>query len=108
MLHGALGLTPRLLINRLRYGRYPDILLTHAPPLGIHNGPDLAASWFRALLTFTGSLRAALPDPRPYPSLLRVQRVTETRYKRTMVLNTAGYRLLTIDAPAHGRRDADG
>jgi Icc-related predicted phosphoesterase len=26
--------------------------------------------------------------------------VTETRYKATMVLNTAGYRMLAIDAPA--------
>lgn len=34
-------LLPGLLRNRLRYGRYLDILVTHAPPLGIHNDVDL-------------------------------------------------------------------
>lgn len=33
-------LTPRLLRNRRRYGRAVDILLTHAPPKGPHEGED--------------------------------------------------------------------
>lgn len=33
-------LTPQLLLNRARYGRAVDILLTHAPPKGPHEGPD--------------------------------------------------------------------
>jgi len=33
-------LTPRLLYNRARHGRAVDILLTHAPPKGPHEGAD--------------------------------------------------------------------
>ncbi len=33
-------LTPRLLWNRSRYGRAVDVLLTHAPPKGPHEGED--------------------------------------------------------------------
>jgi Icc-related predicted phosphoesterase len=41
-----------MLYNRLRHGRYLDILLTHAPPFGIHDGPDPCHMGFRALLWF--------------------------------------------------------
>jgi hypothetical protein len=47
-----LKLVPRLWYNRLRHGRYLDILLTHAPPFGIHDGPDPCHVGFRALLWF--------------------------------------------------------
>ncbi|MEM7735849.1 MAG: metallophosphoesterase [Deinococcota bacterium] len=33
-------MTPRLLYNKQRYGRAVDILLTHAPPKGPHEGSD--------------------------------------------------------------------
>lgn len=33
-------LAPKLLVNRWRYGRAVDILLTHAPPKGPHEGDD--------------------------------------------------------------------
>jgi Icc-related predicted phosphoesterase len=100
MLRRVWLLTPRLLFNRLRYGRYLDILLTHSPPFGIHNGPDRPHRGFRALLGFMDRF-----EPR-YLIHGHIHRsygfsiVTETRYKQTMVLNTAGYQLLTIDAPS--------
>jgi uncharacterized protein len=36
------ALTPRLLLNRWRHGRAVDVLLTHAPPKGPHEGSDFA------------------------------------------------------------------
>jgi hypothetical protein len=45
-------LAPRLLLNRLRFGRYLDVLLTHAPPLGVHDGQDPCHRGFKALLWF--------------------------------------------------------
>ncbi len=33
-------LVPGLLYNKLRYGRYLDIFVSHAPPRGIHEGTD--------------------------------------------------------------------
>ena len=38
MLTRVWALAPRLLINRMRYGRYLDILLTHAPPGAFGSG----------------------------------------------------------------------
>ncbi|GJQ37522.1 MAG: metallophosphoesterase [Anaerolineales bacterium] len=36
----AFGMIPRLLSNRLRYGRALDILISHSPPSGIHDDTD--------------------------------------------------------------------
>jgi uncharacterized protein len=94
-------LTPRLLLNRLRYGRYLDILLTHAPPLGIHNGPDFPHRGFGALL---GLMDRFAPRYLIHGHIHRsygFSAVTETVYRQTTVLNTAGYRLLTVDVPSH-------
>jgi hypothetical protein len=46
----ALRLIPRLIANRMQYGRYLDILVAHAPPFGIHDGPDYPHVGFRAFL----------------------------------------------------------
>lgn len=45
-------LIPRLFWNKLKYGRYLDILLTHATPLGIHDQPDRCHTGFKAFLWF--------------------------------------------------------
>ncbi|MFQ3620495.1 MAG: metallophosphoesterase [Spirochaetales bacterium] len=47
-----LKLLPSLIWNKLRYGRFLDILLTHAAPFGIHDQPDLCHRGFRAFLWF--------------------------------------------------------
>lgn len=46
-------LTPRLLLNRQRYGRAVDILLTHAPPKGPHEGDDYPHRGIGAFNRFT-------------------------------------------------------
>ncbi len=46
------SLVPRLLYNKKRYGRYLDILLTHAPPRGIGDGADLCHMGFECFLSF--------------------------------------------------------
>jgi Icc-related predicted phosphoesterase len=96
-------LTPRLLINRLRYGRYLDILLTHAPPLGIHNGPDWPHRGFRAFLTFMDRFTPRYLIHGHIHRSYGFSAVTETRYRQTIVLNTAGYRMLTVDPLLPGR-----
>ena len=47
-----LKLIPALLFNRIFKGRYLDILLTHAPPLGIHDKQDLCHRGFKDFLWF--------------------------------------------------------
>ena len=47
-----LRLAPRLFWNRIVHGRYLDILLTHAAPLGLNDRPDPTHIGFRAFLRF--------------------------------------------------------
>jgi Icc-related predicted phosphoesterase len=99
MLARVWALAPRLLINRIRYGRAVDVMLTHAPPLGIHNGPDYPHRGFQALLTFMDYFQPRYLIHGHIHRSYGFSAVTETRYKQTMVLNTAGYRLLSVEAP---------
>lgn len=95
-------MTPRLLFNRRRYGRYLDILLTHAPPLDIHNGPDRPHRGFQAFLHFMDRFTPSYLIHGHIHRSYGFSAVTETRYRQTMVLNTAGYRLLSIDSAREG------
>ncbi len=52
MLWKLLKMVPQLWINKIRYGRYLDIFLTHASPLGIHDKTDLCHKGFKCYLWF--------------------------------------------------------
>jgi Icc-related predicted phosphoesterase len=45
----AFRLLPRLLLNKLNYGRYLDILITHSPPFGVHDEETLAHQGLKAI-----------------------------------------------------------
>jgi calcineurin-like phosphoesterase family protein len=47
-----LKMVPRLLFNRILHGRYVDILLTHAAPLGLGDDTDRCHQGFSTFLTF--------------------------------------------------------
>jgi Icc-related predicted phosphoesterase len=44
----VLGMVPGMLWNRILYGRYLDIFVTHAPPAGIHDRSDFAHQGIKA------------------------------------------------------------
>ncbi len=50
MMFRLFSLIPRLMYNRLRYGRYLDILLTHSPPKGVGDREDLCHRGFKAFI----------------------------------------------------------
>jgi Icc-related predicted phosphoesterase len=50
-------MVPRLLWNRQRFGRALDILVTHSPPYGIHDRPDLPHTGFKVFLSFLKNFR---------------------------------------------------
>jgi len=52
-----LRMAPRLILNKIRYGRALDVLVTHAPPRDINDRPDVAHRGFKALRTFLGRYR---------------------------------------------------
>jgi Icc-related predicted phosphoesterase len=89
-------LVPSLLLNKIRYGRYLDILITHAPPFGIHDQPDLCHQGFRAFLTLMDHFR-----PRylvhGHIHIYRPDAPIRTVYHDTVVVNTYGYQTLEID-----------
>lgn len=45
----AFRLLPRLILNRLNYGRALDILITHSPPFGVHDEETLAHQGLKAI-----------------------------------------------------------
>jgi Icc-related predicted phosphoesterase len=89
-------LVPALLLNKLRYGRYLDILVTHAAPRGIHDRSDVCHTGFEAFLTLMrvfrprflihGHIHAHTP-----------WETTETVYEDTTVLNAYHHRTFEID-----------
>jgi Icc-related predicted phosphoesterase len=93
----AWRLAPKLIMNKLRHGRYLDILLTHAPPLGIHNGPDRPHKGFNVFLDFMERYKPRYLIHGHIHRSYGFSAVTETRYKDTLVINTAGYRLLSVE-----------
>ncbi|MHB1295863.1 MAG: metallophosphoesterase [Anaerolineae bacterium] len=89
-------MVPKLLLNKLRYGRFLDILITHAPPYQIHDGLDLCHQGFDAFLRFMQMFK-----PRylihGHTHLYRQDARRVTRYRQTLVLNTYGYQIIEID-----------
>ena len=93
----VLQLVPAMIINKARYGRYLDVFVTHAPPKGIHDKPDLphqgidAFRWllqlFKPAYHFHGHIHIYRPDE-----------ITETRFECTRVINTFGFRMTEIES----------
>lgn len=91
----VLRLVPGLLFNRLMYGRFLDIFVTHSPPWGTHEGEDWthqgikAFSWlidtFQPTYHFHGHIHIYRPDT-----------VKETRIGKTLVINTFQSRVTDI------------
>jgi Icc-related predicted phosphoesterase len=81
-----LKIIPFLLINRIFRGRFLDILLTHASPLGIHDKSDPCHRGFKAFLWF---MRVFKPKylVHGHIHLYDLSAVRATKYRDTLVLN---------------------
>ncbi len=97
----VLAMTPRLWLNRCRYGRAVDVLITHAPPKGIHDGADPAHVGFVAFNRFMARFR-----PRfllhGHSHVWRRDTVITTRVGATTVLNVCPYRVIEISVAHAG------
>jgi uncharacterized protein len=91
----VLRLGLRLLANRLRYGRYLDILITHAPPRGIHDGEDLPHRGFESYLTLLRRFRPVLMV-HGHQHVYNRNEATETDYAGARIINTFGYRVVEL------------
>ncbi|MFP4426049.1 MAG: metallophosphoesterase [Spirochaetaceae bacterium] len=96
MLRRIVRLLPRLLWNRLVHGRFLDILLTHAPPLGIHDQNDPTHRGFSSFLWFMRTFK-----PRyllhGHIHLYDLNARRETQYYDTKVINVYDHYLLEFD-----------
>jgi hypothetical protein len=86
----VLHLVPALLLNRARYGRFLDIFVTHAPPWGIQDRPDLPHLGIKA---FRWLLRVFKPAYHfhGHIHIYKPGEVIESRFEQTLVINTYGY-----------------
>lgn len=85
----------RLLMNRARYGRYLDVLITHAPPRGIHDDEDLPHQGFESYLGFLKRYRPLLMI-HGHQHVYNRNETTETDYHDTRIINTYGYRVIEV------------
>ena len=95
----AFRLTPGLIQNKIRFGHFLDIFITHAPPRGIHDQKDRphqgikAFNWliktFEPRYHFHGHIHVYRPGA-----------ITETILGKTQVINTYGYRKIAFETPS--------
>jgi hypothetical protein len=87
---------PRLLYNRLRFGRYLDILLTHAPPFGIHDREDPCHRGFKIFLWFMRTFKPAyLVHGHTHLYSASANRIS--KYQQTTVVNAYDHVLIDVE-----------
>lgn len=95
----VLALVPALLRNRVLYGRYLDVFVTHAPPWGIHDATDPAHRGIKAFRWFVRVFRPAVHF-HGHSHVYRRDAVTETLFHSTRVINTYPYLETVVRHPA--------
>lgn len=87
---------PRLALKKIKYKRYLDILITHAPPFGIHDEQTLAHKGFETFLTFMRTYKPAYII-HGHTRLDREKKKSVSQYLSTRIINTNNYRVLDLD-----------
>jgi len=94
-----LALVPGLIMNRIRYGRFLDVLVTHASPEGIHDKPDPCHQGFASFLWFMKAFK-----PRflvhGHIHLYDMQDIRVSKYLDTTVINAYSHYILDTGATA--------
>jgi Icc-related predicted phosphoesterase len=94
-----LKLLPAMVFNRVFRGRFLDILLTHASPMGIHDKEDKCHMGFKCFLWFIKVFK-----PRylvhGHIHLYDLSEVRTTKYCDTLVINAYGHYLIDMGETA--------
>lgn len=87
--------------NKIRYGRYVDILLTHASPQGIHDKDDICHRGFPSFLWFMKKFR-----PRylihGHIHLYDLNDVRVSQFEDTTVINAYSHYLIEFEDCCNG------
>jgi Icc-related predicted phosphoesterase len=92
-------LVPHLLLNRLRTGRYLDILLTHTPPFQVHDGTDVTHRGFKCFLPLIRRYHPLHLLHGHQHRFIMTERA-RTLVGRTLVTNVYGHVILEVPVPA--------
>ena len=90
-------LLPRLLPGRIGKGRGMDVLVTHSPPRGIHEGTDHVHRGFRALRSLARFARPRLMV-HGHTHILGNLQARETLLDGTRIVNVFPYQLLELES----------
>lgn len=91
----VLRLAPRLVLNRVLYGRFLDVFATHAPPWGIHDQDDRPHQGIHAFRWLLQTFRPAL-HLHGHVHIYQQYATTETHFARTRVINVYGYKQIEL------------
>lgn len=90
-----LKMTPRLFWNRIRYGRYLDLLVTHSPPRDVNDREDIAHQGFKAMRAFLDRFAPAY-QVHGHIHLYDRSIPNTIRYHETDVINVYPYQTLDL------------
>lgn len=95
MRYAVAQLLPSLLYNRIKYGRFLDILVTHSPPFGIHDKTDLPHTGFRVFLPL---MRYFKPRFMLHGHIHLYQHNAKrvTQFEQTTIINVYPYYVLNV------------
>jgi Icc-related predicted phosphoesterase len=98
---------PGLIFNRIFRGRFVDILLTHASPLGIHDREDRCHRGFKAFLWF---MRVFKPRYliHGHIHLYDLSEVRTTQYQETLIVNAFNHYVIDTKISASGEKTESG
>ncbi len=91
-----LKLIPGLIWNRLFYGRFLDILVTHTPPYGINDKPDICHSGFKVFLWFLKKFKPKY-HIHGHIHLYNRNKKRTALYSKTNVINVYNHYLLMVN-----------
>jgi Icc-related predicted phosphoesterase len=88
-------LLPGLIFNRVFRGRFLDILLTHASPLGIHDKEDKCHKGFKCFLWFIKTFKPKYLV-HGHIHIYDLSEVRTTKYHDTLVINAYSHYLIDM------------
>jgi len=89
---------PALLYNKIRYGRYLDIFLTHATPKDIHDKPDPCHRGFQCFRWFLKKFKPTYMV-HGHIHLYDIQDIRVSKYLDTTIINAYSHFVLDTECP---------
>ncbi len=101
MFFRLIKMIPKLLFNKIRYGRFLDIFLTHASPLGIHDKPDLCHKGFKCYLWFLKTFKQKFMV-HGHIHLYDQQETRVSKWEQTTIVNAFSHYVIDEDNEKRG------